>query len=228
MTKIYHYDGQTGEFLSEGTARRDPVDGTPLVPGHATLIKPIDHQPGKARVFKNGSWELIDDHRGKPYWTTDGTEHTMQVPGPLPADALTQKPVLPVYADLTAARAAMVAWIDGFLAKITGMVPQYERESWPTKAAAARAFTAGNARPDQVNMINNEAQTSGRTAAAVAAIIVARADTYQEIISKAAGLRVSLDQQLEAEADPLNYETILLNGQGQAKAMAKALGFDIQ
>lgn len=133
----------------------------------------------------------------------------------------------PKYPNLDSARAAMVAFVDGFLIKITGAVPEYERASWPAKAEAARAYEAGTARPDQAAMIANEATSSGRTDAAVASVIVARADQYQEIIAHTAGLRVKTDLALEAVTDPNDYETVLVAAQADAIALAQSLGITV-
>ncbi len=132
------------------------------------------------------------------------------------------------YPTLDVARAAMVAWIDQLMTAITGPVPSYERASWPSKAEAARAYQAGTARPDQIAMIEGEAATSPRTPAEVAAVIVLRADQYEAIVSRSAGLRVSLDEALEAATDPAQYETILNTGKSQALALAESLGIDTE
>lgn len=227
MAKLYNYDSKTGEFLSQTTARPDPIDGTPLVPGNATLIAPPAAKTGKARVFQNGAWSQVDDHRGTAYWLADGTELVVEDLGPKPANALSAKPALPVYSDLEAARAAMVSWIDGFMAQITGKVPDYERASWPTKADAARAFIDGSARPDQTALIAAEASTSNQTNADVANKIAARANAYQTIIGEATGLRITLEAALEAATDPFEYETILANGKVQAATLATAHGITV-
>ncbi|MCG7518845.1 hypothetical protein [Ruegeria sp. Ofav3-42] len=227
MTSIYHYDAKTSEFLSEGTARPDPKDGTPLVPGNATLTKPPAKLEGKARVFKDGAWKLVDDLRNTTYWTADGAEHVVKDLGPLPDEALTEKPVLPLYPDRSSARLAMVSWIDGFLEKISGRVPQYERASWPAKAEAARAVKAGTARPDQSAMIKGEADVQDKTATEVADKIIARATQFEAIIARATGLRVKLDDRLEAETDPFKWEEILKGGIAEAKALAISLGVQV-
>lgn len=133
----------------------------------------------------------------------------------------------PKYPDLESARTAMVAFVDDFMKQITGAVPEYERASWPAKAEAARAYVAGTARQDQTDMIANEATTSGRTEAEVAAIIVQRADQYQEIIAHSAGLRVATDLALEAVTDPHDYETVLVDAKAQAIALAGNLGITV-
>ncbi|WP_037309092.1 hypothetical protein [Ruegeria halocynthiae] len=133
----------------------------------------------------------------------------------------------PTYPDLVTAKTAMVKWIDGFLSKITGPVPQYERESWPSKAEAARAVIAGTARVDQTALIAGEAGIQSKTEADIAQKIVAKASRFEAIISQTTGLRVMLEEDLEAEADPLKYEAILEGGKVKAAAMAAALGIEV-
>ncbi|WP_170433002.1 hypothetical protein [Ruegeria arenilitoris] len=137
------------------------------------------------------------------------------------------EPARPVYPSKAAARAAMAAWIDQLMAKITGQVPNYERASWPSKAEAARAFVAGTARSDQTAMIEAEAGTSNRTAEELANVIVARADAYEAVIAKAAGLRVKLDNAIEAETDPFKFKAILEDVKVQAIALAAELGIEV-
>ncbi|WP_052265144.1 hypothetical protein [Ruegeria sp. ANG-R] len=92
MAKLYHYHSTTNELLGKTEARMDPVDGTPMVPGNATLIAPPNKESGKARVYKDGAWVQIEDRRGETYWLADKSEHKVEVLGPLPVDALTEKP----------------------------------------------------------------------------------------------------------------------------------------
>ena len=141
--------------------------------------------------------------------------------------AKAQAQACPAYTTVGEAKAAMVGWIEDLMAQITGSVPKFERESWPVKAAAARAHIAGTARPDQTAMITVEANQSARTVDELAAVIVARADAYETVIARAAGLRVTLDSALEAETDPVNYETILLDGKAQAMTLAADLGLAV-
>ena len=71
-----------------------PVDAV-IVPGFATLIEPPVAKEGFARVFADGAWSEIEDHRGKTFWTAEGAEQTITELGPLPDGLLTEKPVLP-------------------------------------------------------------------------------------------------------------------------------------
>jgi hypothetical protein len=75
-------------------------------------------------------------------------------------------------------------------------------------------------------MIAGEALTSGRTEEEVTAKIIAKADVFEAVISRTTGLRVKLDDQLEAESDPYMYEAILEAGKSQALSLASEIGVE--
>jgi hypothetical protein len=89
--KIYHYHHETGEFLGCTDASLDPLESKVqghdvfLIPAHAAEIAPPELQKGKARVFRNGEWLQIEDHRGIPiYSTVDAHVNSMVALGPVP------------------------------------------------------------------------------------------------------------------------------------------------
>lgn len=60
MTKIYSYDGPSGEFLMEGEADESPLEpGVFLIPANATTVAPPLHKEGFLRVFRNGDWGYV-------------------------------------------------------------------------------------------------------------------------------------------------------------------------
>ncbi len=199
MTKFAHFDTDTGEILGFY------VQGI-----HKNI--PVPHLP-----ISDADW--LSHINGDAFQRANAARDGLEEYTP------TAKPTYPTIED---ARAAMVQWIDGIMTQIAGQVPEYERASWPTKAEAARAFVAGTARPDQIAMINAEATFSGRRDADLAAVIIARADAYELIVAQAAGLRVTLENALEAETDPMKYDSIFEDGKAQATAMAAALGIEIK
>ena len=89
--KIYNYDKNTLEFLSEEVAELDPIatkrnkkdakeggeyEEIYLLPAYATTIKPLDKKDGFAVCFddKKQIWEYKKDLRGKEFWSkTDGS-----------------------------------------------------------------------------------------------------------------------------------------------------------
>jgi len=64
--KIYNYNPDNGEFLSEADARLSPLEKDVfLVPANATKLKPKKPSKNKVCVFDDGAWVEVDDYRGK-------------------------------------------------------------------------------------------------------------------------------------------------------------------
>jgi hypothetical protein len=93
--KIYNYSPLTGEYVSTEDALRSPLDTEEiyLVPANATTIAPNESKAGYVEVFADNKWTAVEDHRGTQCWLADGTKITITELGPLPAGALTEKPV---------------------------------------------------------------------------------------------------------------------------------------
>jgi hypothetical protein len=89
---IYHYAPATGEFSESAPARIAPLrENLPdsdvtkfLCPAHATFIAPPKAAKGKAAIFSDGAWLLVEDHRDAVGWVA-GVETTIAALGPLPA-----------------------------------------------------------------------------------------------------------------------------------------------
>ena len=124
----------------------------------------------------------------------------------------------------TNANAAMVSWIDELTAKVTSQYPKDEVASWGSKSEAARAVNAGTARADQTKNIQQEADLSGRTLAEQALSIIAKADVFEEIISKASGLRQATSASLNDAQTSDECRVILDAALSQATALAKDFG----
>lgn len=109
---IYTFDLKNGEYKSEHPAQVRP-NGQPIlsVVG-GTPIAPPEKKPGYARVFRNGAWDYVEDHRqtrdkggvieeksGTPYWLPGDTYQTqaryMKELGSLPEGALLVRPEKP-------------------------------------------------------------------------------------------------------------------------------------
>lgn len=59
--KIYHYDPETKEYLKEGIADANPRNPKkPLVPAHATAIRPPAPIEGHALRFLNDEWVHVE------------------------------------------------------------------------------------------------------------------------------------------------------------------------
>jgi hypothetical protein len=106
---------------------------------------------------------------------------------------------------------------------ITGTVPLAERLSWPTKEAAARAILAGTATAVQQALISAEGQVTGETNVALAARIVANADTYIVAAGLISGQRRKTMAAIDALTDPATVSADLAAIFTTAEAEAQAL-----
>ncbi|WP_319533428.1 hypothetical protein [uncultured Cohaesibacter sp.] len=66
---IYNYHPQTREFLSASWADISPLEkDVYLIPSFATETAPPEAQEGYARVFEDGAWVAVIDHRDEVWW----------------------------------------------------------------------------------------------------------------------------------------------------------------
>jgi hypothetical protein len=80
----YNYHPMTGEYLGASVLRESPLEpGVYLVPAHATTVEPPQTEAGYTRVWSEGDWSQVEDHRGKSGYV-DGAETTIAELGPLP------------------------------------------------------------------------------------------------------------------------------------------------
>jgi len=140
--KIYDYD-ENGVFLRERDARRDPRNPDRFViPGRATTIEPPAQIAGHARVFKDGAWSQVEDHRGETYWLADKSEHVVKDLGPLPDGALSAKPA-PSLAERKAAAIAQAQDIANNIRRTIAESAPIERAvSWVNKVPYALMWKA--------------------------------------------------------------------------------------
>lgn len=172
---------------------------------------------------------------GLPFsWTEDGEvfgkeDLTPEQQSTLDAVIAAHNPnaELPKYPDANSAKAAMVEWITSFTQSVTGPVPIDERLSWDAKEAAARAYVAQTADLSQTAMIEDEAAITGEVPAALAAIIIAKADVFRAIAAKVAGLRRKTITAIDAVTDPANYEVVLVAAKAEAVTLAASLGITV-
>ncbi|MFC4215101.1 hypothetical protein ACFP4H_13985 [Pseudophaeobacter arcticus] len=94
--------------------------------------------------------------------------------------------------------------------EITGQVPQAERDSWATKALAARGYLADAASADQLAMLQAEAAITGEAVADLAAAIVAMAESYADIAAQLAGLRRKTRAAIEVATTPAQVQAALV------------------
>jgi hypothetical protein len=84
--EIYSYCPETGEYLGPSHADESPLEpGVYLIPAYATGKAPPASRQGKARVFVDGEWTFVPDHRGETWWKAYGDPVEIDVIGN-PAD----------------------------------------------------------------------------------------------------------------------------------------------
>lgn len=62
LVTAYHYDANTGEYL---TAGEEPVPAHTGLPANSTHQVPPAVQDGFTRVFRDEAWNQVEDHRGQ-------------------------------------------------------------------------------------------------------------------------------------------------------------------
>lgn len=152
--RIYDYDGATGELMGERDARVVPgreniADTDPakfLVPANATTLAPPTAEGGHARVFVDGAWSQVADHRGETWFAADGREGEVDFLGDPASRDLTASPPPPPAPTLADFQAA----IDGHVDAVAGArnyssgtsCASYAASTVPQWQAEAAAFIA--------------------------------------------------------------------------------------
>lgn len=243
MTQCYHYDAETGAYLSI----TEKVDESPLEPGvyyppaHATLVPPPEAGPHQIAIFDetNGVWSLAPDWRGIDlYSTMDGSFRAIRVIGQVPADiGATEQPIPgPEYAwheeawvfdpEKSAtlfqqAKVEAVAQVHAFLAtqraSAVGTDDVGELQARMIKRAAAEAVAAGSATEAQLLNLGIEAQLRGmsETPEQLAQKIIGKALELDAINAKLDGLKCAAENALLATstADELHDRVASLQDQ---------------
>lgn len=131
----------------------------------------------------------------------------------------------PKFPTAQAAILAMVAWIEALHAKITGPVPKDVKLGWKAKADWARAWDAST-NPDVPQMYVDEMAAAGTIkypdTQTFVTRVIAKADVYEGVVADTEGLRGRVQDELEAESDPAQFEAILDAAQVEAMSMLAA------
>jgi hypothetical protein len=92
---IYWTHPDTREFSSVGVANESPLEpGVFAIPADATTVEPPEREEGRARVFRDGVWTQVEDHRGEHYWDEQGMEVRIDYLGEV-AEGLRSEPPPP-------------------------------------------------------------------------------------------------------------------------------------
>lgn len=127
----------------------------------------------------------------------------------------------------TEARKAVVVWINNLTAQIEALYPSAVQRRWEIEEAAARAVDAGNATPEQLELVTREGAAKGRTPQEHAAAIIENANRFRAIADQTNTLFLATDAQLQAASSPLEYPAIFAWAQQQAAPLAAAYGLEV-
>jgi ABC-type cobalt transport system substrate-binding protein len=197
---IYHYHPATGELMGHGIAEPDPlVGGEFLVPAHATVSPPPAAVVGKARCWRNGVWQQVEDNRGVIYSVADGSARDWSELGPVPAgySAVPVAPPAPTRAELYTAKQTEIR--DGAEAMLTALAAEYaplERQTWDQQAAEAEALQADADAP--APLVRAIAATRGMPVGELAARILANRRAWVAVSGHVVGQRLAYQDTLEA------------------------------
>ena len=155
IPQMYMYDLKTGEYTGSRDATRRPNGEYILEATGATSVAPPAVIPtGQTARWTGDAWEKVEDHRqhmdergrkegGTPYWLPDDTWRSepryMEELGPLPTDALLERPRRPLEEYKVDKRREIIA---GYTAALT--MPA-ESPSAAEVATGAALFAADDA-----------------------------------------------------------------------------------
>ena len=159
IPQMYMYDLKTGEYTGSRDATRRPNGEYILEATGATSVAPPAVIPTEQTARWTGdAWEKVEDHRqhmdergrkegGTPYWLPDDTWRSepryMEELGPLPADALLERPRRPLEEYKADKRREIIA---GYTAALTATLTMpAESPSAAEVATGAALFAAGDA-----------------------------------------------------------------------------------
>lgn len=187
---VYTYDGTTGEYVGTETADESPNEpGVHLIPAHATATEPPKPRKGYVRVFRDGRWVSVADPRGTYYLPSGAVVTVTDLRDTVPDGATREAPARP----LDAVRADVIDAVNSAhavaLRAATGDATPEERDTWPVKAEAARAYIQGDASDPQSRMLVVEAETVGEDVTALAQYIVATDAKFKILVGRMSGVR---------------------------------------
>jgi len=105
---------------------------------------------------------------------------------------------------------------DQMAEKLTGRVPRAERDSWPLKEAAGRAFQAGEPTPQDTALLQAEAGLTGEDVARLAASVVQKATLFRLAAGKIAGMRRAITTAINEAGTPEQVEAVLADAKSRA------------
>jgi hypothetical protein len=150
---IHHYNATTGEYMSSGQPDTDPRNAERwLVPAFATFDAPPPRTPTTWPFYRDGSWSLLPDFRGRIcYRTRTGEPVELAVAGCTPADlGLTTEP----------RPSPRHSWVDGTWTVTRELLHQERHDAamaeFSRLMAVARRQTTGKADAYAAGLLDDE------------------------------------------------------------------------
>ena len=193
--KFYHYNPQSGEYLGEDTAQESPLEeDVYLVPAHATTTEPPEGELGKARIFQDDAWSLIDDQRGVQYWLADGTQHVITELGEVKPDNALDSAPPPTLEEVKAqANAEVVALFTTTRAEVSGSTDSNKLAGWADKAQRAQRVIAeqGTALDTEILQMECDARGHDETPEELAITQAMKAERLAKCIAMLDGMEAA-------------------------------------
>lgn len=90
---VYNYDPESGLFM--GATVEHLTEGVGI-PAHSTSVAPPAGKSAKVRVYSEGGWQQVDDHRGELVYSLANREAVeIRLPGDYPDGTTPLKPATP-------------------------------------------------------------------------------------------------------------------------------------
>lgn len=123
---VYNYDPESGLFM--GATVEHLTEGVGI-PAHSTSVAPSAVKSGKVRVYSEGSWQQVEDHRGELVYNIENGEPVeVRLPGDYPDGTTPLKPATPF--------------------------DFWNGEAWQTDKLAQQVAAVSDAKMEQASLIN--------------------------------------------------------------------------
>ena len=129
--------------------------------------------------------------------------------GATPPDGAVEVPSIPLRNLKTSASALIQALYAKHMQSLTGDYSPEERGTWPTKREAAQAYSAGNATTSQITTLTRFAAVKSLSVTDYAALVLAKADAFEQISAACEGVRDQGLAAVEAATNGGNVQTVV-------------------
>lgn len=209
---VYNYNRDTGEYLGPETAHESPMEpGVYLLPAHSTEAEPPEADDGHVAVFADGTWTLVEDHRGEVWYDTATQErHEIKELGIVPE---TWTPLEPtdreaawngtaweVPFEVLKERKRREIWSagDAILAAVKTKYTQAEIESWSKQEQGAKDLAAGETTTEAAQFVAGIAALRGIPVDTLRDKILANVAAYGRLSTAVIGTQQRLDDLIKA------------------------------